>query len=464
MARTRFLATMFLAAMTWAGCQGEVGLDHGGPGGPPGRTPGGRIACPVDPDCALNPDPDACTECPDYWICQDNGLGKRCVNPGPDTPGGGVEWSCADENGRTVCTGSDFPAGGGGGEWLCESRAEGVVCTSNSPDYPEGQGGGPWACQFTAEGRVCESTTGGPGGGGWECTNLADGRRECRQNEPDYPDSPGGGVPNCYDGSDGFTECTFPPGTPVPPDGGGGWECVDRGDGTIVCRSTTPPDYPDAGGPGEWDCAYSDEARICDSRGIPPGTPGNPPPWAPNDCPIGASRWCDDAVYCSWGRQECNPDGTWGPCTEPPVTTAGLTDRPNTQCACRFFFFNVECCEDQMDRDGDGFADCFIPGSGPEAPPGPHTPPTCEHTGDLCAYCDNDAHCGGADMCLIYQDGIAVVYEDGRAVSRPSLASFCAQDCSGGAGCPAGYTCFPVTDRTGSTVANQCVPSSGACE
>jgi hypothetical protein len=86
-------------------------------------------------------------------------------------------------------------------------------------------------------------------------------------------------------------------------------------------------------------------------------------------CTLNTERWCDDFVYCSWGKQRCLPTGQWGPCTEPSFTFAGLADRPNNQCACENFYFNYECCEDQQDRDGNGFPDCLIPGD--------HTPPTC---------------------------------------------------------------------------------------
>jgi hypothetical protein len=46
-------------------------------------------------------------------------------------------------------------------------------------------------------------------------------------------------------------------------------------------------------------------------------------------------RWCDDPVYCNWGKQSCLPDGTWGPCTEVQETPAGCTGRG----------FSGKCCE-----------------------------------------------------------------------------------------------------------------------
>jgi hypothetical protein len=33
-------------------------------------------------------------------------------------------------------------------------------------------------------------------------------------------------------------------------------------------------------------------------------------------CRPGSTRWCDTPMYCSWGLQECRPDGRWGYCSE----------------------------------------------------------------------------------------------------------------------------------------------------
>ena len=149
-------------------------------------------------------------------------------------------------------------------------------------------------------------------------------------------------------------------------------------------------------------------------------------------------RWCDDATYCSWGKQTCLPDGTWGPCIEPRVTSSGLIDRPATECGCRFFYFNWDCCEDQEDRDGDGNPDCLIPDG--------HTPPACTSDGGVCSYCDAHSDCGGdRDLCIFRPDGYAM----------------CGQDCSS-TGCPSGYACTAIPTRSGTI--HQCVPPSGSCE
>jgi hypothetical protein len=402
-----------------AGCQGTFG-DASTTGSTPddGTVNGMPIACPIDPDCHIGGD---CSlyECPDYWLCEDLATGnKRCTNPGPDYPDQGGDWECEDVGAQTVCRGSDFPDGGGGGDWNCERSGEFVVCTSDTPDYPDAGGGGAWNCWFEGEFRVCES--GGGDGGEWECYDTPSGR-ECRRRTPDYPDDRDW---DCHDAS-GTTVCSAPGDFP---DGGSGgdWNC-ERMAELIVCTDDTP-DYPDDGGGGAWDCYYTDEFRVCEDGGDDYPDDGGA------ECVAGAQRWCDDHVYCSWGKQTCLPDGRWGPCIEPTLTRDGLTDRPDTSCGCRYFYFNDACCEDQTDRDGDGNPDCIIPAG--------HTAPTCASDGSLCSYCDVHTDCGGAsDMCLFGRDGYA----------------FCSRDCSS-APCPSGYSCQTIGSSTGTLY--QCAPTA----
>ena len=423
----RFASTTVAAlalVLTMGGCQGSFGEDSehrdGHPeDGTPMEVP--TPACPIDPDCHIGGD---CTiyECPEYWICEDLATGiKRCTNPGPDYPDGG-DWECEDVNGQTVCRGSSYPDGGGDGSWACETQAEFVVCTSDTPSYPDEGSDGPWNCWFSGEFRICESGT--PDGGGWTCFDTPTGR-QCRQRTPDYPDDRGW---DCYDTAAG-TVCES---TGDFPDGGGGgeWNCERRAE-FVVCTSDSP-DFPDDGGDGPWDCRYEDEFRVCDRD----------TPDVPDDggsiCVPGVQRWCDDAIYCSWGKQTCRPDGSWGRCIEPTVTSSGLTDRPATECGCRYFYFNEDCCEDQGDRDGDGHPDCIIPSD--------HTAPACPSDGGLCSFCDSHTDCGGTnDLCLFARDGYAL----------------CGSDCSS-TGCPSGYGCEAITTRAGTV--RQCVPSGGRCE
>lgn len=274
----------------------------------------------------------------------------------------------------------------------------------------------------------------------WICEDQPDGRKRCINPGPDYPD---GGDWECED-VDGTTRCTR--NGDYPDDGGGGeWNCELQGE-FVVCSDDTP-DYPDGGGGGDWDCHFGDEFRLCtpdgggggDGGGGDGGDGGDTPDTGRGECVPGQQRWCDDATYCSWGKQTCLPDGRWGHCYEPDVTSEGLQDRPDTACGCRYFYFNYDCCEDQEDRDRDGNADCIIPSG--------HTPPACSSDGGLCSYCDTHNDCGdSSDLCVFRPDGYAM----------------CGRECSGASDCPSGYDCRTIGTRSGST--QQCVPSGGRCE
>jgi hypothetical protein len=425
--RIRALVIPFVA-LFGIGCQGTFGENSHGhhDDGDISTTP--VPACPADPDCAIGGD---CSlyECPEFWLCDDLADGgKRCTNPGPRVPDDG-DWECRQVGSSVECRGDHFPDDGGGGDWNCERLNDvEVICTDDSPGYPDDHGDGPWNCFFEGEFRVCESGGGGSGdGGGWYCYDTPAGR-ECRQRDPEYPDDRAW---ECHDTADGETICSAP--GDVPDDGGdGSYDCTDLGD-LVVCTDDSP-EYPDDGGPGTWDCYYADEFRVCADDGGDGGGGGG---GGGAECVSGAQRWCDDAMYCSWGKQTCLPDGSWGPCIEPTVGRTGLSDRPATECGCRYFYFNADCCEDQEDRDGDGHADCIIPTG--------HTPPACPSDGGLCSFCDVADNCGGADdVCLFARDGYA----------------FCARDCSDSS-CPAGYACQEITTRSGTM--NQCVPTSGTC-
>ena len=49
-------------------------------------------------------------------------------------------------------------------------------------------------------------------------------------------------------------------------------------------------------------------------------------------CVPGATRYCDTPTYCSWGTQQCRPDGRWGSCTE--ITAPS---------GCSGYFYNPTC-------------------------------------------------------------------------------------------------------------------------
>jgi len=88
------------------------------------------------------------------------------------------------------------------------------------------------------------------------------------------------------------------------------------------------------------------------------------------------------------------------------------------------YLFDGDCCEDQLDRDGDGQADCTIP---PD-----HEPNTCPDDGSQCATCDSAADCGGeADLCVVRSDGYG----------------FCGRACTTSSDCGSGYACTAILAR-----------------
>ncbi len=374
--------------------------------------------------------------------------------------------------------------------------------------------------------RVCDTGFGDENG--WICfaTGATPGSGagyRCRNNSPGVPSE----IPQyvCDDVTrDGtrLTECTAA--GPVPPDANPSWECIETRspDGTVVSHvcsnepetpgfppggpgleappGSTPPgqppgsppqtsvngDNPQAPPPGQWVCEYefgSDAARVCDfvdtSR---PGTtpPGDddddddmtPPPTTPPEYPPGSAcpfqglqAWCDDAVYCSWGKQICQatPGGgfAWSRCMEPSYAGERLTDRPDSALGCRYYYFNEDGCEDQQDRNGDSRADCYFvpPGTTPPAGysgiPVHASAPNCDQydrsagrmPGDLCSFCEIGEDCASGVCASSFEPGhvgYALCSTEGRA------------------GCPTGYT--QVTVGSGPASQQICLPSDGSCE
>jgi hypothetical protein len=67
-------------------------------------------------------------------------------------------------------------------------------------------------------------------------------------------------------------------------------------------------------------------------------------------CTPGAVRWCDTPSACNWGRQPCNPDGTWGACTETSSRPTGCeSSGPAYDKACCVAAPNA-CCQDYPDN------------------------------------------------------------------------------------------------------------------
>jgi hypothetical protein len=53
-------------------------------------------------------------------------------------------------------------------------------------------------------------------------------------------------------------------------------------------------------------------------------------------CTPGSQRWCDDPMYCHWGRQTCGSDGRWGTCIEVDAGPSG----------CSGSLYSATCCVD----------------------------------------------------------------------------------------------------------------------
>jgi hypothetical protein len=109
-----------------------------------------------------------------------------------------------------------------------------------------------------------------------------------------------------------------------------------------------------------------------------------------------------------------------------------MSRRPDTLCACYYFFTNFSCCEQP---------DCVLP----PGTKGQICPPS---KGGLCDYCNpqvkDDCKEAGA-----------------KCIVTNSHEMFCGRECSSSAPCPAGYSCLTVKQQTGTT--QQCVPSSHSC-
>jgi hypothetical protein len=148
------------------------------------------------------------------------------------------------------------------------------------------------------------------------------------------------GVGACHDGvqtcvgTDEFTEWSNCDGSAMPtPDefGDGVDQDCSGADGDSTCSITELGcnDLEDGDCDGAIDCADIDCAM-------------DPACACATHCVPSSQRWCDTPTDCTWGTQVCNPDGTWGTCTE--------TATPE---ACRDFgettfgipsFYDTECC------------------------------------------------------------------------------------------------------------------------
>jgi hypothetical protein len=58
------------------------------------------------------------------------------------------------------------------------------------------------------------------------------------------------------------------------------------------------------------------------------------------ECLPGQARWCNTSAGCRWGTQTCNPDQTWGACTETGERPVGCE---------AFARFDTVCCDGAAD-------------------------------------------------------------------------------------------------------------------
>ncbi len=134
-------------------------------------------------------------------------------------------------------------------------------------------------------------------------------------------------VGGCNTTADASSGCTPDAATEISCDDGRDNDC----DGTLDCED------PDCRSPGQCGCApietQCSDGQDDDCDGVVD--------CADEDCPKcvpGASRYCDEPVYCAWGMQTCGPDGRWGNCIEVPAPQG-----------CEGFFgfdgfYDEECC------------------------------------------------------------------------------------------------------------------------
>lgn len=163
------------------------------------------------------------------------------------------------------------------------------------------------------------------------CSSCAPSETSCNNGVDDDCD----GFIDCVDPDcAATTECAPPP----PPPG-----CVPEfpwfveiwcGDGKDNdCDGKIDCDDPDCKRPGQCGCAPKE--TNC-SDGVDEDCDGSTD-CADLDCQLctpGATRWCDDPMYCHWGQQTCAPDGHWGTCYE-------VMDSPGS---CGGSLYNAQCC------------------------------------------------------------------------------------------------------------------------
>lgn len=196
--------------------------------------------------------------------------------------------------------------------WVCETIGASAMkrCTNPGPDLPDD---GLWSCYETGRTVTCRGSSfpADGGGGSWNCVQAGD-LVECVQTNPDLPDEPSVGW-NCYF-SGGSRVCDETPGGALPDDPGTG--VTPPGGGSDA--GTPFPDGPGTGGPDA-------------GTGTGPDVPDDGGEYG-CECIPSTTRFChvNDFDSCIWGQQVCEPDGSWGACTNAPESVIPADCRNNT--------------------------------------------------------------------------------------------------------------------------------------
>jgi hypothetical protein len=377
--------------------------------------------------CTGNPDGTMVCTCYKDWTCDTALSPKKCSQSPVDSPDGASGWKCVVESGKDVCTrATGVPTGKNG--WVCKQTGGTVTCERpvNTPD-----GGGGWGCAYVADSKVCtrnapqtDSGVGPKPDSGtivpppaWDCRKDANGVQICTKSGG-LP--PGGNNWKCA-WKKGIITCE---GASDTPPGGGGWTCTEQE--FIGWRCTAPAgsgDTPPGG--GSWTCTSSSEQGGIVCTQLPPVKPGQ-------ECVPNTKMWCDGAIYCGYGQVVCGPDGKWKLNSDGYLDCVEVGDqRPNTVCACYFFYFNQDCCETP---------DCIVPAGtiGQVCP---------VSKGQYCDYCTpQNPECTSGGKCIV----------------TAKHETFCGQSCASAADCPKGSLCMSVQVSNGGNV-KQCIPADQSC-
>jgi hypothetical protein len=167
-----------------------------------------------------------------------------------------------------------------------------------------------------------------------------------------------GATQSCYGGpaaQAGVGSCVFGTQTCGPASGG---EVTGAGWGP--CEGWTAPGTETCGDGVDSDCDGSDCGG--DDNGSTSAASGSTGSSGGDGCICnpGTVRWCDTPERCTWGKQVCAPDASWGKCVETMDVPQGCEDwfgiydevcceqAPDACCQSRFDDSSIGECADQL--------------------------------------------------------------------------------------------------------------------